>query len=160
MGHSQLSRPPGMNIFHLLLATLLVSMCFLTPSSHLAPEEKPRDDRSLRDNSSVKILDFPSVSIVVRDLQKHLALLLLSLFEALNKKSKRISRKEAEKKKPSKRNSSMKTVARPRPPPPIPCVATRASCKSPAPACCDPCASCQCRFFRSTCSCRVLRPVC
>nr|AMD09919.1 agouti-signaling protein isoform X4 [Neogale vison] len=176
MGHSQLSRPPGMNIFHLLLATLLVSMCFLTPSSHLAPEEKPRDDRSLRDNSSVKILDFPSVSIV-----------------ALNKKSKRISRKEAEKKKPSKfflctrrisspqklhmansysfpvfdawnagseRNSSMKTVARPRPPPPIPCVATRASCKSPAPACCDPCASCQCRFFRSTCSCRVLRPVC
>ncbi|XP_044118264.1 agouti-signaling protein [Neovison vison] len=132
-----------MNIFHLLLATLLVSMCFLTPSSHLAPEEKPRDDRSLRDNSSVKILDFPSVSIV-----------------ALNKKSKRISRKEAEKKKPSKRNSSMKTVARPRPPPPTPCVATRASCKSPAPACCDPCASCQCRFCRSTCSCRVLRPVC
>ncbi|XP_032206821.1 agouti-signaling protein isoform X6 [Mustela erminea] len=143
MGHSLLSRPPGMNILHLLLATLLVSMCFLTPSSHLAPEEKPRDDRSLRDNSSVKILDFPSVSIV-----------------ALNKKSKRISRKDAEKKKSSKRNSSMKTVARPRPPPPTPCVATRASCKSPAPACCDPCASCQCRFFRSACSCRVLRPVC
>ncbi|XP_059263949.1 agouti-signaling protein [Mustela nigripes] len=132
-----------MNILHLLLATLLVSMCFLTPSSHLPPEEKPRDDRSLRDNSSVKILDFPSVSIV-----------------ALNKKSKRISRKEAEKKKSSKRNSSMKTVARPRPPPPTPCVATRASCKSPAPACCDPCASCQCHFFRSACSCRVLNPVC
>ncbi|XP_044940035.1 agouti-signaling protein isoform X2 [Mustela putorius furo] len=132
-----------MNILHLLLATLLVSMCFLTPSSHLAPEEKPRDDRSLQDNSSVKILDFPSVSIV-----------------ALNKKSKRISRKEAEKKKSSKRNSSMKTVARPRPPPPTPCVATRASCKSPAPACCDPCASCQCHFFRSACSCRVLNPVC
>ncbi|XP_058989484.1 agouti-signaling protein isoform X3 [Mustela lutreola] len=149
-----------MNILHLLLATLLVSMCFLTPSSHLPPEEKPRDDRSLRDNSSVKILDFPSVSIVVCDLQKHLALLLLSLFEALNKKSKRISRKEAEKKKSSKRNSSTKTVARPRPPPPTPCVATRASCKSPAPACCDPCASCQCHFFRSACSCRVLNPVC
>ncbi|XP_058989485.1 agouti-signaling protein isoform X4 [Mustela lutreola] len=132
-----------MNILHLLLATLLVSMCFLTPSSHLPPEEKPRDDRSLRDNSSVKILDFPSVSIV-----------------ALNKKSKRISRKEAEKKKSSKRNSSTKTVARPRPPPPTPCVATRASCKSPAPACCDPCASCQCHFFRSACSCRVLNPVC
>ncbi|XP_045837486.1 agouti-signaling protein [Meles meles] len=138
-----MQRPPGMNILHLLLATLLVSLCFLTPYSHLAPEEKPRDDRSLRNNSSMKILDFPSVSIV-----------------ALNKKSKRISRKEEEKKKSSKRNSSMKTVARPRPPPPTPCVATRASCKSPAPACCDPCASCQCRFFRSTCSCRVLRPVC
>lgn len=45
--------------------------------------------------------------IAVRDLQKHLALLLLSLFEALNKKSKRISRKEAEKKKPSKVGSGV-----------------------------------------------------
>ncbi|XP_032206820.1 agouti-signaling protein isoform X5 [Mustela erminea] len=120
MGHSLLSRPPGMNILHLLLATLLVSMCFLTPSSHLAPEEKPRDDRSLRDNSSVKILDFPSVSIVVRDLQKHLALLLLSLFEALNKKSKRISRKDAEKKKSSKVWGLYEGTRDRAPPPPPP----------------------------------------
>ncbi|XP_073736638.1 agouti-signaling protein isoform X3 [Callorhinus ursinus] len=74
-----------MNIFRLLLATLLVSLCFLTAYSHLAPEEKPRDDRSLRSNSSVNLLDFPSVSIV-----------------ALNKKSKKISRKEVEKKRSSK----------------------------------------------------------
>uniref|UniRef100_A0A452TG01 Agouti signaling protein n=1 Tax=Ursus maritimus TaxID=29073 RepID=A0A452TG01_URSMA len=74
-----------MNIFHLLLATLLVSLCFLTAYSHLAPEEKPGDDRSLRSNSSANLLDFPSVSIV-----------------ALNKKSKKISRKEAEKKRSSK----------------------------------------------------------
>ncbi|EFB21623.1 hypothetical protein PANDA_004511, partial [Ailuropoda melanoleuca] len=137
-----------MNIFRLLLTTLLVSLCFLTAYSHLAPEEKPRDDKSLRSNSSVNLLGFPSVSIV-----------------ALNKKSKKISRKEAEKKRSSKprlprRKPSMKNVARPRPPPPTPCVATRDSCKPPAPACCDPCASCQCRFFRSACSCRVLRPVC
>lgn len=58
-------------------------------------------------------------------------------------------------KKPSRKN-----VARPRPPPPTPCVATRDSCKPPAPVCCDPCASCQCRFFRSACACRVLRPDC
>ncbi|CAK7319482.1 Agouti-signaling protein [Vulpes lagopus] len=148
-----------MNIFRLLLATLLVSLCFLTAYSHLA-EEKPKDDRSLRSNSSVNLLDFPSVSIVARGLQKHLALLLLSLFEALNKKSKKISRKEAEKKRSSKKKASMKNVARPRPPPPNPCVATRNSCKSPAPACCDPCASCQCRFFRSACTCRVLSPSC
>uniref|UniRef100_G1LR79 Agouti-signaling protein n=2 Tax=Ailuropoda melanoleuca TaxID=9646 RepID=G1LR79_AILME len=132
-----------MNIFRLLLTTLLVSLCFLTAYSHLAPEEKPRDDKSLRSNSSVNLLGFPSVSIV-----------------ALNKKSKKISRKEAEKKRSSKKKPSMKNVARPRPPPPTPCVATRDSCKPPAPACCDPCASCQCRFFRSACSCRVLRPVC
>ena len=53
-----------MNIFRLLLTTLLVSLCFLTAYSHLAPEEKPRDDKSLRSNSSVNLLGFPSVSIV------------------------------------------------------------------------------------------------
>ncbi|XP_032275643.1 agouti-signaling protein [Halichoerus grypus] len=131
-----------MNILRLLLATLLVSLCFLTAYSHLAPEEKPRDDMSLRSNSSVNLLDFSSVSIV-----------------ALNKKPKKI-RKEAEKKRSSKKEASMKKVARPRPPPPTPCVATRDSCKAPAPACCDPCASCHCRFFRSVCSCRVLNPFC
>uniref|UniRef100_A0A8C9KUC7 Agouti signaling protein n=5 Tax=Felidae TaxID=9681 RepID=A0A8C9KUC7_PANTA len=100
-----------MNILRLLLATLLVSLCLLTAYSHLAPEEKPRDDRNLRSNSSMNLLDLPSVSIV-----------------ALNKKSKKISRKEAEKKRSSKKKASMKNVARPRrprPPPPAPCVATR-----------------------------------
>ncbi|XP_047710162.1 agouti-signaling protein isoform X1 [Prionailurus viverrinus] len=142
----RLYRPSRMNILRLLLATLLVSLCLLTAYSHLAPEEKPRDDRNLRSNSSMNMLDLPSVSIV-----------------ALNKKSKKISRKEAEKKRSSKKKASMKNVARPRrprPPPPAPCVATRGSCKPPAPACCDPCASCQCRFFRSSCSCRVLNPTC
>ncbi|XP_022448357.1 agouti-signaling protein isoform X1 [Delphinapterus leucas] len=83
-----------------------------------------------------------------------------SLFEAQNKKSKKISRKEAEKKRSSKKKASMKKVAQPQPPPPGSCVATRDSCKPPAPPCCDPCAFCQCRFFRSACSCRVLNPTC
>ncbi|OWK03563.1 ASIP [Cervus elaphus hippelaphus] len=149
-----------MDVSRLLLATLLACLCFLTAYSHLAPEEKPRDERNLKNNSSMNLLDFPSVSIVVKDPEK-MALFLLSLSEALNKKSKKISRNEAEKKKrPSKRKAPMKNVARPRPPPPTPCVATRDSCKPPAPACCDPCAFCQCRFFRSVCSCRVLNPTC
>ncbi|EHB11296.1 Agouti-signaling protein [Heterocephalus glaber] len=134
-----------MDVTRLLLSTLLVFLCFLTACSHLALEEKPKDDRCLRSNSSKNLLDFPSVSIV-----------------ALNKKSKTISRKEAEKRKRSakKKASMKKKVARPRPPLPEPCVATRDSCKPPAPACCKPCASCQCRFFRSFCSCRVLNPNC
>ncbi|XP_004585793.2 agouti-signaling protein [Ochotona princeps] len=131
-----------MDVTRLLLATLLVFLCFLTVCSHLALEEKPRDDQSLRCNFSMNLLDFPSVSIV-----------------ALNKKSKSISRKEAEKKS-SKKKAAMKKAVQPRPPMPAPCVATRNSCKPPAPICCDPCASCQCRFFRSTCSCRVLNPNC
>uniref|UniRef100_A0A8C3VXH3 Agouti-signaling protein n=1 Tax=Catagonus wagneri TaxID=51154 RepID=A0A8C3VXH3_9CETA len=132
-----------MDVTRLLLATLLVCLCFFTAHSHLAPEEKPRDERSLRSNSSMNLLDFPSVSIV-----------------ALNKKSKKISRKEAEKRRSSKKKASMKKVTQPRPPRPAPCVANRDSCKPPALACCDPCASCQCRFFRSACSCRVLNPTC
>ncbi|XP_021012666.1 agouti-signaling protein [Mus caroli] len=131
-----------MDVTRLLLATLVGFLCFFTVHSHLALEETLGDDRSLRSNSSTNSLDFSSVSIV-----------------ALNKKSKKISRKEAEKRKrSSKKKASMKKVARP--PLPSPCVATRDSCKPPAPACCDPCASCQCRFFGSACACRVLNPNC
>ncbi|NP_001274787.1 agouti-signaling protein precursor [Vicugna pacos] len=108
-----------MDVTRLFLATLLVCLCFLTACSHLAPDEKPRDEGSLRSNSSKNLLDFPSVSIV-----------------ALNKKSKKISRKEAEKKKSSsKKKAPTKKVAQPRPLLPAPCVATRDSCKPPAPAC-------------------------
>ena len=57
-------RPPGMDVSRLLLSTLLVCLCFLTAYSHLAPEEKPRDERNLKNNSSMNLLDFPSVSIV------------------------------------------------------------------------------------------------
>ncbi|XP_005002783.2 agouti-signaling protein isoform X2 [Cavia porcellus] len=132
-----------MDATRLLLATLLV-LYFLTACSHLPLEEKPKDDRYLRSNSSKNFVDFPSVSIV-----------------ALNKKSKTFSKKEAEKRKrSSKKKASMKEVKPPRPPPPAPCVATRDSCKPPAPACCNPCASCQCRFFGSVCSCRVLNLHC
>ncbi|VTJ76869.1 Hypothetical predicted protein, partial [Marmota monax] len=53
-----------MDITRLLLATLLVFLCILAAYSHLAPEEEPRDDGSLRSNSSMKVLDIPSVSIV------------------------------------------------------------------------------------------------
>eukprot|EP00069_Balaena_mysticetus_P021410 bmy_00563T0 len=174
-----------MDVTRLLLATLLVCLCSLTAYSHLAPEEKPRDERSLRSNSSMNLLDFPSVSIVAQGPQR-LALLLLSL-KHRTRNPKRSAEKKRKKRKdlPSPRSSqaevrisgadvdcsgspgvspqkkdSMKKVARPRPPPPGPCVATRDSCKPPAPACCDPCAFCQCRFFRSACSCRVLSPTC
>lgn len=58
------------------------------------------------------------------------------------------------------KNASVKKVAVPRLSPPVPCVATRYSCKPSAPACCDPCASCECRFFRTICSCRVFNLYC
>ncbi|TEA32783.1 hypothetical protein DBR06_SOUSAS4210102 [Sousa chinensis] len=173
-----------MDVTRLLLATLLVCLCFLTAYSHLAPEEKPRDERSLRSNSSMNLLDFPSVSIVAQGPQR-LVLLLLSLKHRTRNPKRSAEKKRKKKDLPSPRSlqaevrtsgadvdcsgrpgvspqkkASMKKVAQPRPPPPGPCVASRDSCKPPAPACCDPCAFCQCRFFRSACSCRVLNPTC
>ncbi|KAM5305507.1 LOW QUALITY PROTEIN: agouti-signaling protein [Glossophaga mutica] len=132
-------RPPEMDVTHLLLVTLLVFLCFLTVCSHLAPEEKPRDDRSLRRNFSMNLLDSSSVSIM-----------------ALNKKSKKISIREVGKKKSLKKKASMKKVAGPRSTAgPVPCVVTRDSCRQPASACCDSCVSCNCR-----CSCHVLNRNC
>ncbi|XP_075383901.1 agouti-signaling protein [Tenrec ecaudatus] len=126
-----------MDVTRLLLATLLVCLCFLATHGHLALEEKPRDDRSMRNNASMNLSDCPSVSIV-----------------ALNKKSKRISRKEAEKMKSLSKKKASTAGS------PVGCVATRDSCKPPAPACCDRCAICQCRFFRSVCTCRVFNRFC
>ncbi|XP_028379413.1 agouti-signaling protein [Phyllostomus discolor] len=128
-----------MDVTHLLLATLLVCLCFLTACSHLAPEEKLRDDRSLRCNSSMNLLDSPSVSIV-----------------ALNKKSRKISIREVKKERSFKKKASIKKVARPRDRPRVPCVITRDSYRQPAPTCRDPCASCRCCFFHSAGSCHVL----
>ncbi|XP_073092802.1 agouti-signaling protein isoform X1 [Manis javanica] len=53
-----------MDVTRLLLATLLVCLCFLTAYSHLVPEEKPRDDRRLMSNCSVNLLGSPCVYIV------------------------------------------------------------------------------------------------
>ncbi|XP_042550560.1 agouti-signaling protein [Dipodomys spectabilis] len=131
-----------MDITRLLLATLLVFLCFLTAYSHLAPEENSEDDKNLKNNS-----ENPSgVSIV-----------------ALNKKSKEISRNEAEERTmSSKKKAPKKKEARPRPRPqrPPPCVATRDSCRPLALPCCNPCATCICRFFGSICTCRVFNYYC
>ncbi|XP_017369567.1 agouti-signaling protein [Cebus imitator] len=138
-----LYRPPGMDVTRLLLATLLVFLCFFTAYSHLPPEEKLQDDRSLRSNSSVNLLDLPSVSIPAVDKQEEKSL-------GRDLPSPRSSQKAASKQKVAQRQTPLSTS----------CVATRGSCKPPAPACCHPCASCQCRFFRSACSCHVLNVNC
>uniref|UniRef100_A0A3Q0T592 Agouti-signaling protein n=1 Tax=Amphilophus citrinellus TaxID=61819 RepID=A0A3Q0T592_AMPCI len=46
------------------------------------------------------------------------------------------------------------------PPPPANCISLRESCKSPGNVCCDYCAFCQCRLFRTVCYCRMGNPRC
>ncbi|XP_036604605.1 agouti-signaling protein [Trichosurus vulpecula] len=126
---------------HLLLPFLLACLWFLAVYCHLAEEEKWSKDWGLGRNSTMNLPDFPSVSIV-----------------ALNKKSKKIIRKETETKKSSEKKALVKK--NPQPPPPANCVANWANCQPLASPCCHPCAICHCRFFRSVCSCRLFRPNC
>uniref|UniRef100_A0A3Q2DYY4 Agouti-signaling protein n=1 Tax=Cyprinodon variegatus TaxID=28743 RepID=A0A3Q2DYY4_CYPVA len=47
-----------------------------------------------------------------------------------------------------------------RPPPPANCVPLWGSCKSAGNVCCDVCAFCQCRLFKTVCFCRMGNPRC
>lgn len=47
-----------------------------------------------------------------------------------------------------------------RPPPPANCISLWGSCKSQGTVCCDYCAFCQCRLFRTVCYCRMGNPRC
>ncbi|XP_008319411.1 agouti signaling protein 1 [Cynoglossus semilaevis] len=46
------------------------------------------------------------------------------------------------------------------PPPPANCVPLWASCKTAGNVCCDSCAFCKCRLFRTVCFCRMGNPQC
>ncbi|XP_019716063.1 agouti signaling protein 1 [Hippocampus comes] len=60
-------------------------------------------------------------------------------------------------KKKAKKN---KLGRRRRPPPPAGCVPLWGSCKSEGKVCCDFCALCHCRIFRTVCYCRMGNPQC
>ncbi|XP_057702380.1 agouti signaling protein 1 [Corythoichthys intestinalis] len=60
-------------------------------------------------------------------------------------------------KKKAKKN---KLGGRRRPPPPAGCVPLWGNCKSSGKVCCDFCAFCHCRVFRTVCYCRMGNPRC
>ncbi|XP_061640837.1 agouti signaling protein 1 [Phyllopteryx taeniolatus] len=64
--------------------------------------------------------------------------------------------KPGKKKKPKKN----KLGGRRRPPPPAGCVPLWGSCKTAGKVCCDFCAFCHCRIFRTVCYCRMGNPQC
>ncbi|XP_034389141.1 agouti signaling protein 1 [Cyclopterus lumpus] len=63
------------------------------------------------------------------------------------------------KNKKTKKQKKIKFGVKKRPPPPAGCVPLRGSCKSHT-VCCDFCAFCQCRLFRTVCFCRMGNPRC
>nr|XP_057911492.1 agouti signaling protein 1 [Doryrhamphus excisus] len=64
------------------------------------------------------------------------------------------------KKKKTKKVKKNKIGNRRRPPPPAGCVALWGSCKSAGNVCCNFCAFCHCRIFRTVCYCRMGNPRC
>ncbi|XP_029358797.1 agouti signaling protein 1 [Echeneis naucrates] len=62
--------------------------------------------------------------------------------------------------KNNKKKQKKKKLDVKRPPPPADCIPLWGSCKSPEHVCCDFCAFCQCRLFRTVCYCRMGNPRC
>ncbi|XP_015220500.1 agouti signaling protein 1 [Lepisosteus oculatus] len=73
-------------------------------------------------------------------------------------KTKKNHRKATE--KISMKNRLVSRSRKPRPPPPANCVPVWGGCRLPGAACCDPCAFCHCRLFKTVCYCRVGNPQC
>ncbi|XP_010901227.1 agouti signaling protein 1 [Esox lucius] len=120
----------------IFLLSCLSSTWFLMVYSHMVMEDKLSTN-----NSSSSGLQEGSVSdpppIVIVELSK--------------------SAKKKKNKKPRKNKFSVKST---RPTPPPNCVPLWGSCKPPNNGCCEYCAFCYCRLFKTVCYCRMGNPRC
>ncbi|NXS17235.1 ASIP protein, partial [Mystacornis crossleyi] len=126
---------------NLFLSLLLCYSLFRAADSHLVIEEKR--DCDLFRRSKMNRSDLPPISIV-----------------DLTRRSQRVTRKEAENKKSSKKKAGHKESPKPRPPPAANCVPTFKICKPHLNSCCHHCALCKCRIFQTICQCLMLNPKC
>ncbi|XP_023651059.1 agouti signaling protein 1 [Paramormyrops kingsleyae] len=120
----------------LLLSLILASVSFLMLYAHMILEEKPVSNGS------------SSASLQEQTHSDPPPVLIVELPKTVNKKPD---------KKQKKNKFSTKTK---RPPPPANCVPLWGSCKTPNSMCCEYCAFCQCRLFKTVCYCRIGNPRC
>ncbi|NWI90534.1 ASIP protein, partial [Pitta sordida] len=132
---------PTMERKNLFLSLLLCYSLLRAAGSHMVLEEKTECNVSR--SSRMDLSDLPPISIV-----------------DLTRRSQKVSRKEAENKKSSKRIAERKTPPKPRPPPAANCVPTFKTCKPHLSSCCNYCALCKCRIFQTICQCLMLNPKC
>ncbi|XP_077581582.1 agouti signaling protein 1 isoform X2 [Stigmatopora nigra] len=123
-----------------LLLLLLASLLFVTTpqfpvSGHMMPDDRP----SCSEGEAVLSNAIPGGDV------KHGAPVVI------------VELPKAGRKKKGKKN---KPGGRRRPPPPAGCVPQWGSCKSAGNVCCDFCAFCHCRIFRTVCYCRLGNPRC
>ncbi|KAK9529620.1 hypothetical protein VZT92_013700 [Zoarces viviparus] len=124
-----------MHAFMLLGCFVLLWTEYFLASAHL-PEERLSTNRVVVSNALSQSLYKGSAPVVIVELPKS---------GRKNKKAK----KQKKNKYPVKR-----------PPPPANCIPLWGSCKSSGNVCCDFCAFCKCRIFRTVCFCRMGNPRC
>nr|XP_020480799.1 agouti-signaling protein isoform X1 [Monopterus albus]XP_020480800.1 agouti-signaling protein isoform X1 [Monopterus albus]XP_020480801.1 agouti-signaling protein isoform X1 [Monopterus albus] len=131
----ELQQRKNMQAFLLLGCCVLAAQCCLG-SAHMVPDERLSTNREVVSNALSRSLDTDSPPVVIEELSDSVK----------NKKLKK-----------SKKNKlGVKTRRRP----PANCIPLGGSCKSPGKVCCDFCAFCQCRLFRTVCFCRMGNPRC
>ncbi|XP_013872198.1 agouti signaling protein 1 [Austrofundulus limnaeus] len=116
---------------------LLAAMLFYLGSAHMIVDDRQATKTAFVSNSVSQNLEIDTPPVVIVELVK--------------------STKKTEKPKKQKKS---KFVVRKRPPPPANCTPLGESCKSPGNVCCDFCAFCQCRLFKTVCFCRMGNPRC
>ncbi|XP_051986562.1 agouti signaling protein 1 isoform X1 [Xyrauchen texanus] len=128
-----------MNPSLLLCGMVLCLACCVTVHTHMLMEEQHNSNQTSISFHMLNQTDAPPVLIVG-----------LSKTPMKNKKSE---------KKPKKNKFSARDK-KPLPPPPPNCVPLWGSCKTPSAVCCEPCAFCHCRMFKTVCYCRMGYPRC
>ncbi|XP_053300197.1 agouti signaling protein 1 [Pleuronectes platessa] len=125
-----------MHSFLLLGCFVLATTESFLGSAHMIPDERLSTNKVDVSNIVSQSLDIASPPVVIIELPKSV-------------KSKRAKKQKQKKKKMARR-----------PRPPADCVPLWGSCKSSGNVCCDFCAFCQCRLFRTVCVCRMGNPRC
>nr|XP_055069910.1 agouti signaling protein 1 [Misgurnus anguillicaudatus]XP_055069911.1 agouti signaling protein 1 [Misgurnus anguillicaudatus] len=125
-----------MNPSLLLCCLVLCLACCVNVHTHMVMENQHISSQTTISVYQTNQTDTPPVLIVGLSTPKK------------NKKSE---------KKPKKNKYSTRVK---KPPPPANCVQLWESCKGPSAVCCDPCAFCYCRLFKTVCYCRMGYPKC
>ncbi|KAK2861633.1 hypothetical protein Q5P01_001166 [Channa striata] len=122
----------------LLLGCFVLAVTeYFLGSAHMVPDERLSTNRVVVSNAMSQSLDTHSPPVVIVELPK-----------------------AAKKNKKAMKTKKNKFSVKKHPPPPANCVPLGGNCKSPGNVCCDFCAFCQCRLFRTVCFCRMGNPRC
>ncbi|KAM4740275.1 agouti signaling protein 1 [Anableps anableps] len=125
-----------MQAFLLLGCFVLAVTQYCLGSAHMVPDDGLSTNRVVASSVLSQSLQIDPPPVVIVELTK--------------------STKKKEKAKKQKKSKFVKQ----RPPPPANCVPLGGSCKSAGNVCCDFCAFCQCRLFKTVCFCRMGNPRC